>query len=334
MKRQSIALILILLFLMVPLAGAQGGGSVFDIAAADYRLSTFEALVETAGLTESMTSGTWTVFAPTDEAFAGLRMNPENVAALSPEDARALVLYHAVPRWVSMEDARAMTGDQVMGNGQIAGWKWFDDTLYLNDVSRVIESNILASNGYMHIVDTVVQGPWPRPADESDGSGQSAEDVRSEDLTIVEYLELDGRFRTTAAAVEYAGLTEMLSGGTWTFFAPNGRAFRQFNRMNANNISNFYTPEEMREFLLYHIYPGHMSIAKAQTMLGDITMANGELAGTKWWRRNLYVNDFSRIVIKDIHVSNGVIQGVRDVILGPWPRVEIPPEAQNSGLIE
>lgn len=332
MKRLSIGFILILLATIVPSTAAQDG-SIFGMAAGDFRLSTFEALVETAGLKDSLSSGSWTVFAPTDEAFAKLRMNAENVAELSPEDAQGLLLYHAVPGFVSMTDAKAMGGDQVMANGQTAGWKWYDDTLYLNDVSRVIDGNNLASNGYLHIVDTVVQGPWPRPADESEGAANQ-EDVRSEDLTIVEYLNSDGRFNVTAAAVEYAGLTEMLSSGTWTFFAPNGRAYRQFNRMNANNIANFYTPEEMREFLLYHIYPGHMSIANARTMLGDITMANGSQAGTKWYRGALYVNDFSRVAIRDIHVSNGVIQGVRDVILGPWPRVEAPADPQNSGLIE
>lgn len=335
MKRSTIGLtILLFVLIMVPAVWAQGGQSVFDMAAADYRLTTFEAAVEAAGLRDSFSSGTWTVFAPTDEAFAALRLNPDNISDLSEGDLQAIVLYHAVPKFVSLADAKAMTGDQVMANGQIAGWKWYDDTLYLNDFSRVIDGNHLASNGYLHVVDKVVQGPWPRPLDEVEEPGLTLADIRSEDLTMADYLALDGRFSTTAQAIEYAGLTEMLSGGIYTFFAPANQAYRRYNEQFPDHPTTQFSPEEMRDFLLYHIYPGHMSIAKSRTMLGDITMANGEPAGLKWWRRNLWVNDFTRVAIRDIHVANGVIQGVRDPVLGPWPRVEAPQSAQDSGLIE
>lgn len=325
MRRLSLILTLILFaVLLVPFVGAQGGQSLDQLIADDYRLSTFEAAVNAAGLAETFSGGTWTVFAPTDAAFAKLGLNPENIAKnATTDEVKAFVLYHAIPKFVSMEDAKAMVGDQVMANGSKAGWKWYDGTLYINDTARVIEPNHIASNGNLHIVDTVIQGPWPRPADKSSAVANQG-DIKTEDISIAEYLTLDGRFRTANAAVEYAGLDEMLSSGMYTFFAPNNSAFNQFG-LNANNMKSLYTPEEMREFLLYHIYPAHMSIAKARTMLGDIRMANGELAGTKWWRRNLWVNDFSQVVFKDIHLANGVIQGVNKVILPPWPRVDPTP---------
>ena len=49
-----------------------------------------------------------------------------------------------------------------MGNGQKAGLKFFDGSLYLNDDSKVIIPDIQASNGVIHVVDTVILGPWPR----------------------------------------------------------------------------------------------------------------------------------------------------------------------------
>ena len=49
-----------------------------------------------------------------------------------------------------------------MANGQLAGLKVFQDNLYVNDDSKVIIKDILADNGYIHVVDTVILGPWPR----------------------------------------------------------------------------------------------------------------------------------------------------------------------------
>ena len=334
MKRLTAALLIIMVSLVfVPYSQAQAS-NLLGLIAQDGRLSTLEAAIKAAGLTETFSSGSWTIFAPTNDAFARIGITADNVAdKYTPEELQFLLTYHAVPGSLSMADAKAKTGDVTMANGRIAGWKWFDNTLYINDDARVIARDTLASNGTLHIVDTVIQGPWPKPAAPANDTANAAENVDIAKLTIVDYLEQDGRFSTTAAAVEYAGLTEMLSSGIWTFFAPTNQAFSRIG-VNRNNLHNRYTPEGMRNFLLYHIYPAHMSIAKARTMLGDITMANGQLAGTKWYRRNLWVNDTAQVAVADLHVQNGVIHGVRNVILPPWPRVELPPEPQNSGLIE
>ena len=48
-----------------------------------------------------------------------------------------------------------------MGNGEIAGLKYFDGSLYVNDDSKVIIQDIQADNGVIHVVDTVILGPWP-----------------------------------------------------------------------------------------------------------------------------------------------------------------------------
>ena len=52
--------------------------------------------------------------------------------------------------------------DDVRYGGPIAGLKVFEDEQYVNDDSKVIAANILASNGVIHAVDTVILGPWPR----------------------------------------------------------------------------------------------------------------------------------------------------------------------------
>ena len=215
-----------------------------------------------------------------------------------------------------------MLGDVTMANGQLAGWKWYDGSLYINDDAKVITPNVIASNGTVHVVDTVIQGPWPRPADEG-SSGGDEEDVDTRTQTIYEIVQNDGRFRTAAAAIEYAGLGETLSGGEWTLFAPTNAAFAAIG-IRSNNLDKWLSPEEMADFLLYHVLPEHMSIAKGRTMLGDVTMANGQPAGLKWFRGTIWVNDEARVVIRDIHAKNGVVHGVNSLIVAPWPRVEEP----------
>jgi uncharacterized surface protein with fasciclin (FAS1) repeats len=55
-----------------------------------------------------------------------------------------------------------MLGDIIMANGQPAGLKYFDDSLWVNDDSRLIIENIIADNGTIHVVDNVILQPWPR----------------------------------------------------------------------------------------------------------------------------------------------------------------------------
>lgn len=316
-----VAGLLLISFIFTPLTVAQDDHSIVDVFDRDGRFTTMAAALEVAGLVEEFSEGTWTIFAPTNEAFARIGITAGNVRyKYSPEELRFILLYHALPRFASMADAKSMIGDVTMANGRTAGWKWYDDSLFLNDDSRVIVPNVLASNGIVHGVDNVVQGPWPKEDSNEPAPPPQEAVVDTTKMSIVEVLNSEPRFRVTARAVEFAGLTDLLSSGQWTFFAPNNPAWRRVG-IRANNINRTYTRAFMRDFLLYHIVPDHMSLAKAKTMLGDIVMANGERAGIKILGRRLWVNDDSRVVISDIHTNNGVIHGVRDVILPPWPRV-------------
>ena len=49
-----------------------------------------------------------------------------------------------------------------MANGQQAGLKFFDGSLYINDDIQVIIADINASNGAIHAIDSVMLGPWPK----------------------------------------------------------------------------------------------------------------------------------------------------------------------------
>jgi transforming growth factor-beta-induced protein len=318
MNKSKISLMLALALVLVaaPLALAQDESTIVEIAVADGRFDTLVAAVTATGLADALSGSEWTVFAPTDDAFAKLGLNASNVAgAFSKADLTDILLYHALSGEVSSSKAKTLLGDVTMANGKLAGLKFFDGSLYVNDDSKVIIPDILASNGVIHVVDTVILGPWPRT--DEDGMAVAPESAAA--ASIVDIAVNDGRFSTLVAAVTATGLADALSGGEWTVFAPTDDAFAKLG-LNASNVAGAFSKADLTDILLYHALSGEVSSSKAKTLLGDVTMANGKLAGLKFFDGSLYVNDDSKVIIADIVAPNGVIHDVDTVILPPWPR--------------
>ena len=303
--------------LAVPVVSAAGHeNTIVDIAVNDGRFTTLVAAVKAAGLVEPLSGGEWTVFAPTDDAFAKLGLNAGNIASqFSKAELTDILLYHALTSEVSSYKALTLLGDVTMANGQIANLKSFAGDIYVNDDAKVIIPDVVASNGVIHAVDTVILGPWPKMAGES--MEETAMPV-STGNTIVDIAVNDGRFTTLVAAVQAAGLVEPLSGGEWTVFAPTDDAFARLG-LNAGNIASQFSKAELTDILLYHALTSEVSSYKALTLLGGVTMANGEIANLKSFAGDIYVNDDAKVIIPDVVASNGVIHVVDTVILGPWP---------------
>ena len=168
---KSILLLLILILVAVPVAFAQDEApaapiptsSIAGVAIADGRFDTLVAAAVAAGLADDLAGGTWTVFAPTDDAFAKLGLTAANVAdAFTPAELQNILLYHVLDDSYDAATLKTMLGDVVMANGQIAGLKFYEDDIYVNDDAKVIIPDIKTDNGYIHVVDTVILGPWPR----------------------------------------------------------------------------------------------------------------------------------------------------------------------------
>ncbi|MFN2190252.1 MAG: fasciclin domain-containing protein [Candidatus Promineifilaceae bacterium] len=308
-----------LVVVMVPAVMADGHeDSIVDIAVSDGRFTTLVEAVTYTGLADALSGGSWTVFAPTDDAFAKLGLNASNVSsAFSKAELTDILLYHAVAGEVFSDKATALAGDVSMANGQKAGLKVFEGDIYINDDSKVIIPDIAASNGVIHVVDTVILGPWPR-VDDGMGVGGSVDADSSG--SIVDIAVQDGRFTTLVSAVLYTGLADALSGGEWTVFAPTDDAFAKLG-LNADNISSAFSKADLTDILLYHALVGEVFSDKAAALAGDVSMANGQKAGLKVFDGSIYVNDDSKVIIPDIAATNGAIHVVDNVILGPWPRV-------------
>jgi uncharacterized surface protein with fasciclin (FAS1) repeats len=134
-------------------------GTIVDIAVGAGDFNTLVAAVTAAGLAETLQGeGPFTVFAPTDEAFAAL---PEGtVEALLEDPAGALtdiLLYHVVAGKVLSGDlSDGMTAETVLGAPITVGIA--DGVVTINDATVVV-ADIEASNGVIHVIDAVILPP-------------------------------------------------------------------------------------------------------------------------------------------------------------------------------
>ena len=275
---------------------------IVDTAVADGRFTTLVAAVTAAELVDTLKGeGPFTVFAPTDDAFAKLPagtveelVKPENKQKLTD-----ILLYHVVSSKVMAADVAGLTSATTVLGKDVA-IKVDMGNVYVND-AKVIITDIETSNGVIHVIDTVLI-----PA---------ADEAAMEKNTIVDIAVADGRFTTLVAALQAAGLVETLSGeGPFTVFAPTDDAFA---KLPAGTVESLLKPEnleQLKNILLYHVVSGKVlaadvvGLTSAPTVLGQdvtITVKDG----------NVYLNDTVQVIITDIEASNGVIHVIDAVLL-------------------
>jgi uncharacterized surface protein with fasciclin (FAS1) repeats len=131
-------------------------GDIVSVASSAGSFNTLVAAVKAAGLVETLQGkGPFTVFAPTDDAFAKLPAGTvENL--LKPENKEKLVAiltYHVVPGKVMAADVKTMKAKTV--NGRELSLKVEDGKVTV-DNAKVIKTDVAASNGVIHVVDAVV----------------------------------------------------------------------------------------------------------------------------------------------------------------------------------
>jgi len=279
--------------------------TIVDIAVEDGRFTTLVAALQAAELVDTLSNeGPYTVFAPTDDAFAKLPAGTLD-SLLLPENKQALtdiLLYHVA-------EGKAMAAD-VVGLPAVATLLGKDvaikqdmGNVYAND-AQIIITDIETSNGVIHVIDSVLLPP----ADEA---------AMDEKVDIVDTAVADGRFTTLAAALQAAGLVETLKGeGPFTVFAPTDDAFAA---LPAGTLDSLLLPEnkqQLTDILLYHVVSGSVlaadvvGLSAAPTVLGKditITVKDGKV----------FLNDTIQVIITDIAASNGVIHVIDAVLLPP-----------------
>lgn len=139
----------------------QAAQNIVEVASANANFSTLVELVQTAGLVDTLSGeGPFTVFAPTNDAFA--KLPAETVASLkaNPEELRKVLTYHVVSGKVPAADAIKLDGQSATSvQGAPITIAVVDGKVVLNGNSTVTMTDIMASNGIVHVIDTVLLPP-------------------------------------------------------------------------------------------------------------------------------------------------------------------------------
>ena len=289
--------------LVCSLSGSLRAGEkkdIVDTAVAAGQFKTLAAALQAADLVDVLKGkGPFTVFAPTDEAFAKLPKG--TVAGLLKPEAKGkltgILTYHVVAgavdagKVVKLSNAATVNGQRV----DIA----IKDGGVMIDNAKVVVTDIKCSNGIIHVIDSVIL-----PA--SDNIPATA--VKA------------GTFKTLVAAAKAAGLVDALSGDKpLTVFAPTDEAF---SRLPAGTVESLLKPEnigQLKQILLYHVVQGRVYSDQALKLKEAPSLA-GPMLKISASKNGAFINK-SKLTALDIETSNGVIHVIDAVLLPPTKKL-------------
>ena len=281
----------------------------------DDRFSTLLAAVGAAELVETLSGeGPFTLFAPTDEAFAAL---PEGTLEnlLKPENKQMLVdilLYHVVAGEFPAGDVLSSSSiPSIYGqnlevdadNVKIAG-------------AKIIETDNITKNGIVHVIDKVLI-----PNMESDNT--------KEFDSIPAFVSQDDRFSTLLAAVGAAELVDTLSGnGPFTLFAPTDEAFAALPEGTLENLLKPENKQKLVDILLYHVVAGEFAA-------GDV-LSSGSIPSIYGQNLNVDADNVkiagAKIIETNNKTKNGIVH-VIDTVLIPQDIISVASSAGFSTLV-
>ena len=129
--------------------------NIVEIASSDDNFSTLVTAVKTAGLVETLSSeGPFTVFAPTNEAFAKLPKETLDAVLADKEQLTAILTYHVVSGKVMAKDVVNLESAKTVQGGSLKIETVGGNVMI--DNAKVINADIEAKNGVIHVIDTVL----------------------------------------------------------------------------------------------------------------------------------------------------------------------------------
>lgn len=288
---------------LAPLATARDHepADVLTTAARAGNFKTLVSAVVAAGLDAPLKGkGHFTVFAPTDEAFAKL---PKGALAdlLKPENQEKLATvlkYHVVSGTVRvpvqppahrLERAATLAGPDLTFTR--AG-----TTVKVNGATVTVR-NIECSNGLIQVIDAVLVPPAPEKPN-----------------TIPAVAEKAGTFKTLLAALAAADLAEVLNGaGPFTVFAPTDDAFAKLPKGTVEGLLKPENKARLQAVLKYHVVAGKVA-ARDAVAAGTAKTLQGGPVTAQIVNGRLTIND-ATATATDLEAANGVIHVIDRVLL-------------------
>lgn len=276
--------------------------SIAQIISEDPQFSTLLTAVSIAGLAETLAAnGTFTLFAPTNDAFSAIGDESLNVLLADPDALRDVLLNHVVDGTaIDSIAAIAADGTSITSAAGLPLTVALDmDDLRINGAS-VVQADIVATNGIVHAIDAVLLPDTP-PAPSATG-------------TIVDVLSSNPDYSALVSLVQQAGLVDTLNNvdESFTLFAPDNAALAAADTaLEAGFTSD---PAALANLLLGHVHGATLTAVDVFALAGtNLAMISGsqpiEATGGA-----LTIGGAS-IVDLDMTAQNGVIHGIGGVLL-------------------
>ncbi|XP_069138920.1 transforming growth factor-beta-induced protein ig-h3-like [Argopecten irradians] len=267
------------------------GGNLVEVLQSNGQ-STLVSLVQKAGLADALTQGTFTIFAPTNAAFAKL---PADLLASLGSDVNALanvLKYHVVQGSVRKQDASNEAQLDTLAGKKIRLNIYSHNNEVTVEGSRITDFDLQATNGYVHVIDTVMLPP--------EGS-------------IVDIVAGASELSTLLSQVQSANLASALTGDALTVFAPTNEAFSRLGSTVLNNLAK--DPQLLKEILEYHVVPhteysaGLYNREYVRTLDTRHDVIRIGVSGS-----TVYVNN-GKVLKADIAATNGVVHIIDHVLV-------------------
>jgi uncharacterized surface protein with fasciclin (FAS1) repeats len=304
MKRITTMLALLVLAVAASAFGAsastgarnEGTENIVQTAVTAGQFTTLASLLEKAGLVDTLAGGgPFTVFAPTDAAFAKVPKATLDALAADPAKLKSVLLYHVVSGRATAADVVKLTSAKTL-EGRSVAIKVVDGSVFI-DGARVSTPDVMTSNGVIHVIDSVL---LPKEA------------VAAKPKTIVQTAVAAGTFKTLASLLTKAGLVATLQGkGPFTVFAPTDAAFAKVPKATLTALAK--DKAKLRSVLLYHVVKGNVTAAKVVKLTSARTL-NGQPVAIRVSGGKVFVGG-ARVTATDVKASNGVIHVVNKVLI-------------------
>lgn len=302
MKRIKITLALLALAAVAATALGTSASAATSRAAADKNIvetaiaagqfTTLATLLTNAGLVDTLANGgPFTVFAPTDAAFAKVPQATLDALAANPALLKAVLLYHVVSGTVTAADVIKLNSAKTL-EGRKVKISVNGGSVYINQ-AKVTTPDVMATNGVIHIIDSVL---IPKAVEKN----------------IVKTAAGAGQFKTLVSLVQKAGLAGALSGkGPFTVFAPTDAAFAKVPKTTLASLAK--DKSKLRAVLLYHVLKGEVTAAKAMKLSSAKTL-NGKSLMIRLKGGKVIVGG-ATVIKADVTASNGVIHAINKVLI-------------------
>ena len=279
--------------------------SIFDAAQDSEEFTTLVAALEATGLDETLDDLTtsYTVFAPTDDAFALLGEETINSLLADTDTLSSILTYHVIAGRVDAQTAIGLAGSTVETvNGQNIALSLNGENLLVN-TSTVTMTDIVTDNGIIHVIDAVLT---PKTVPETAPTNN-----------IIETAQQAGNFSTLLAALDAASLTSALAdeSSEFTVFAPTDAAFEAIGSNFLNTL--LANPTVLADILKQHVLVGSVDSVTAMSLNGQSaeTLLGNTLPVAINAETNMLSFGGANIVVKDIMTTNGVIHVIDSVII-------------------